>query len=167
MNFVSFLSSAYLLCPFLSVYFSGQVVLATLPDLSCGYARQLFAEWADNDLNTVVLTTRDVCSPVPTTTENQSVPLLTRLIGLAKGDPGAQNNLSRSSTGTIILPFSLSQRLTLSQIERMENELPRMRNLAHPDVPDRLESGIDVPMMNDPISPEETPGQNGSSSSGE
>ena len=35
-----------------------QVVLASVPDLECGYSRSLFVDWCDNPKNSVVLTCR-------------------------------------------------------------------------------------------------------------
>ncbi|CAL4082920.1 unnamed protein product [Meganyctiphanes norvegica] len=37
---------------------SPKVVLASFPDLECGYARELFVQWAVNPKNTIILTTR-------------------------------------------------------------------------------------------------------------
>ncbi|KAF8569376.1 hypothetical protein P879_01141 [Paragonimus westermani] len=107
-----------------------KVVLASFSDLSCGFARQLFAEWADNDLNTVILTSRDSCA-VTFEGESENYPLHKRLIGLAKGDPDARTGLPTSSTGTLVLPLTLSQRVSAAQLERLENEMPRMRNAVH------------------------------------
>ncbi|CAF1601439.1 unnamed protein product, partial [Adineta ricciae] len=35
-----------------------KVVLASQPDLECGFARDLFIQWAENDKNSIILTTR-------------------------------------------------------------------------------------------------------------
>ncbi len=35
-----------------------QVVLASQPDLECGFARDLFIQWVENDKNSIILTTR-------------------------------------------------------------------------------------------------------------
>ena len=35
-----------------------QVVLASVPDLSCGFARELFVEWAEDPRNSVIFTIR-------------------------------------------------------------------------------------------------------------
>ncbi|KAA3681272.1 cleavage and polyadenylation specificity factor subunit 2 [Paragonimus westermani] len=115
---------------FLEQCWMNQVVLASFSDLSCGFARQLFAEWADNDLNTVILTSRDSCA-VTSGSESENYPLHKRLIGLAKGDPDARTGLPTSSTGTLVLPLTLSQRVSAAQLERLENEMPRMRNAVH------------------------------------
>ncbi|KAK8734330.1 hypothetical protein OTU49_006128, partial [Cherax quadricarinatus] len=37
---------------------SPKVVLASFPDLECGYARELFVQWATNPKNTIILTSR-------------------------------------------------------------------------------------------------------------
>ncbi|GAA43367.2 cleavage and polyadenylation specificity factor subunit 2, partial [Clonorchis sinensis] len=102
-----------------------KVVLASASDLSCGFARQLFAEWADNDLNTVILTSRESCV---VSEEPGDYTLLGRLIGLARGDAAARQGLPTSSTGTLVLPLSLSQRVSQTQYEQLKNELPRIRN---------------------------------------
>ena len=52
------------LCHFLKAYSAHfffnpfQVVLASVPDLECGYSRDLFVEWAENPKNHIVLTCR-------------------------------------------------------------------------------------------------------------
>ena len=33
-------------------------MLASQPDLECGFARDLFIQWAENDKNSIILTTR-------------------------------------------------------------------------------------------------------------
>jgi cleavage and polyadenylation specificity factor subunit 2 len=35
-----------------------KVVLASQPDLECGFARDLFIQWVENDKNSIILTTR-------------------------------------------------------------------------------------------------------------
>ncbi|KER26072.1 hypothetical protein T265_06603 [Opisthorchis viverrini] len=102
-----------------------KVVLASASDLSCGFARQLFAEWADSDLNTVILTSRESCV---VSEEPGDYTLLGRLIGLARGDAAARQGLPTSSTGTLVLPLSLSQRVSQAQYEQLKNEVPRIRN---------------------------------------
>ena len=37
---------------------SPKVVLASTPDMECGYSRELFAQWCGNGKNSVILTTR-------------------------------------------------------------------------------------------------------------
>lgn len=103
-----------------------KVVLASASDLCCGFTRQLFAEWADNDLNTIILTSRDSC--VVTEAKADQPPLIHRLIGLAKGDPSARAGLPTSSTGTLVLPLTISQRVSEAQLEKIQNEIPRIRN---------------------------------------
>ncbi|KAK4474203.1 hypothetical protein MN116_003500 [Schistosoma mekongi] len=104
-----------------------KVVLSSLSDLSCGFSRQLFAEWADNDLNTVILTSQE---SVTTGTGESCQSLVSRLIGLAKKDIDARKDLPTSSTGTLILPLTLSQRVSCSQDERSGSDLPHLRNAA-------------------------------------
>ncbi|GFR99506.1 cleavage and polyadenylation specificity factor subunit 2 [Elysia marginata] len=41
-----------------SLFFFLQVVLASTPDLQCGYSRDLFVAWCGNAKNSIVLTNR-------------------------------------------------------------------------------------------------------------
>ncbi|CAL8107332.1 unnamed protein product [Calicophoron daubneyi] len=137
-----------------------KVVLASASDLSCGFARQLFAEWADNDLNTVILTSRELCSSRSQASgQENGYDLLNRLIALAKGDPEAREGLPKSSTGTLVLPMTLSQRVSAAHFERLENELPRIRNAVTPgsrrDSTSRTD--FDVPMEGETSAPGVTP----------
>ncbi|CAH8832769.1 unnamed protein product [Trichobilharzia szidati] len=103
-----------------------KVVLSSLSDLSSGFSRQLFAEWADNDLNAVILTSRDSVTTGSDVSPAHS--LISRLIGLARKDVEARKDLPTSSTGTLILPLTLSQRVSCSQIERAGSDIPHLRN---------------------------------------
>ncbi|CAH8474279.1 unnamed protein product [Heterobilharzia americana] len=105
-----------------------KVVLSSLSDLSCGFSRQLFAEWADNDLNTIILTSRDSITSGSGESSVQS--LISRLIGLARKDLDARKDLPTSSTGTLILPLTLSQRVSCSQAERSRPDISHLRNSA-------------------------------------
>ena len=48
---------SYLVMPFhyLAIF---QVVLASMPDMECGFARDLFLQWCTNPKNSVILTSR-------------------------------------------------------------------------------------------------------------
>ncbi|CAH8451771.1 unnamed protein product [Schistosoma mattheei] len=105
-----------------------KVVLSSLSDLSCGFSRQLFAEWADNDLNTVILTSQE--SVITGVDESSSQSLISRLIGLARKDNDARKDLPTSSTGTSILPLTLSQRVSCSQADQSGSDLPHLKNSA-------------------------------------
>lgn len=105
-----------------------QVVLSSLSDLSCGFSRQLFAEWADNDLNTVILTSQE--SVITGVDESSSQSLISRLIGLARKDNDARKDLPTSSTGTSILPLTLSQRVSCSQADQSGSDIPHLKNSA-------------------------------------
>ncbi|CAH8455443.1 unnamed protein product [Schistosoma margrebowiei] len=105
-----------------------KVVLSSLSDLSCGFSRQLFAEWADNDLNTVILTSQE--SVITGVDESSSQSLISRLIGLAKKDNDARKDLPTSSTGTSILPLTLSQRVSCSQADQSGSDIPHLKNSA-------------------------------------
>ncbi|CAI2724997.1 unnamed protein product [Schistosoma spindalis] len=105
-----------------------KVVLSSLSDLSCGFSRQLFAEWADNDLNTVILTSQE--SVITGVDESSSQSLISRLIGLARKDNDARKDLPTSSTGTSILPLTLSQRVSCSQADRSGSDIPHLKNSA-------------------------------------
>ncbi|CAH8452455.1 unnamed protein product [Schistosoma guineensis] len=105
-----------------------KVVLSSLSDLSCGFSRQLFAEWADNDLNTVILTSQE--SVITGIDESSSQSLISRLIGLARKDNDARKDLPTSSTGTSILPLTLSQRVSCSQADQSGSDIPHLKNSA-------------------------------------
>ncbi|CAH8455398.1 unnamed protein product [Schistosoma curassoni] len=105
-----------------------KVVLSSLSDLSCGFSRQLFAEWADNDLNTVILTSQE--SVITGVDESSSQSLISRLIGLARKDNNALKDLPTSSTGTSILPLTLSQRVSCSQADQSGSDIPHLKNSA-------------------------------------
>ncbi|CAH8452617.1 unnamed protein product [Schistosoma intercalatum] len=105
-----------------------KVVLSSLSDLSCGFSRQLFAEWADNDLNTVILTSQE--SVITGVDESSSQSLISRLIGLARKDNDARKDLPTSSTGTSILPLTLSQRVSCSQADQSGSDIPHLKNSA-------------------------------------
>ncbi|CAH8455946.1 cleavage and polyadenylation specificity factor subunit 2 [Schistosoma haematobium] len=105
-----------------------KVVLSSLSDLSCGFSRQLFAEWADNDLNTVILTSQE--SVITGVGESSSQSLISRLIGLARKDNDARKDLPTSSTGTSILPLTLSQRVSCSQADQSGSDIPHLKNSA-------------------------------------
>ncbi|CAH8468792.1 unnamed protein product [Schistosoma rodhaini] len=105
-----------------------KVVLSSLSDLSCGFSRQLFAEWADNDLNTIILTSQE--SVITGVDESSSQSLISRLIRLARKDNDALKDLPTSSTGTSILPLTLSQRVSCSQADRSGSDIPHLKNAA-------------------------------------
>jgi cleavage and polyadenylation specificity factor subunit 2 len=52
-----------------------KLVLASTPDLQCGFARQLFVEWCENPKNTIIFTSR---SSSPDTLANQLIENLNR-----------------------------------------------------------------------------------------
>lgn len=54
--------------------------------------------------------------------------LLSRLIGLAREDPEARTGLDTSSTGTLMLPLSLSQRVSAAHVDELQRAMPQLRN---------------------------------------
>ncbi|VDN11443.1 unnamed protein product [Dibothriocephalus latus] len=96
-----------------------KVILASEADLRSGFSRLLFTEWADSDLNTVIVTSRngdfrqaedlsEFFSPV-----GPGLSLGRRLIGLANNEPWARVGVPTGANGALMLPFTFSQRVVV------------------------------------------------------
>ncbi|BHF72564.1 cleavage and polyadenylation specificity factor subunit 2 [Sparganum proliferum] len=96
-----------------------KVILASESDLRSGFSRLLFTEWADSELNTVIVTSRngdfrqvedlsEFFSPV-----GPGLSLGRRLIGLSNNEPWARVGVPTGANGALMLPFTLSQRVVV------------------------------------------------------
>ncbi|CDI98145.1 cleavage and polyadenylation [Echinococcus multilocularis] len=101
-----------------------RVILATDAGLRTGFSRLLFVDWADNELNTVVITSRDgdfreakdLSLLLQQQQPNQpDVSLARRLIGLSRGEEWAHEGLATASANTLLIPFDFSQRVLVSE----------------------------------------------------
>lgn len=104
-----------------------QVILATDAGLRTGFARLLFADWADNELNAVVITSRDGdfreandLSLLQQQQPNQpDVSLSRRLIGLSRGEEWAHEGLVTAAADTLLIPLDLSQRVPVTEVSEV------------------------------------------------
>ncbi|KAL5108666.1 putative cleavage and polyadenylation specificity factor subunit 2 [Taenia crassiceps] len=101
-----------------------KVILATDAGLRTGFARLLFADWADNELNAVVITSRDGDfreANDPSLLQQQQQPnqpdisLARRLIGLSRGEEWAHEGLATAAADTLLIPLDLSQRVPITE----------------------------------------------------
>lgn len=95
-----------------------QVILATDASLRTGFSRLLFADWADNELNSIILTSRDgdfrEVADFSVFADNQIEPPVSlgrRLIGLYRGEDWAREGLVVADEDTLLIPLHLSQRV--------------------------------------------------------
>lgn len=86
-----------------------------------GFSRLLFADWADNELNSIILTSRDgdfrEVSDFLTFSNNHIEPPVSlgrRLIGLARGEDWAREGLATADEDTLLIPLHLSQRVPVT-----------------------------------------------------
>ncbi|VDK20575.1 unnamed protein product [Taenia asiatica] len=101
-----------------------KVILATDAGLRTGFARLLFADWADNELNAVVITSRDGdfreandLSLLQQRQPNQpDVSLARRLVGLSRGEEWAHEGLAIAAADTLLIPLDLSQRVPVTEV---------------------------------------------------
>ena len=115
------------------------MILATDAGLRSGFSRLLFADWADNELNTVLITSRDGdfreakdLSSLLKEKQNQvDVSLGRRLVGLSCGEEWARDGLVTASGDTLLIPLNLSQRVPVTeetgegQAEKENDEVAR------------------------------------------
>nr|CDS29353.2 cleavage and polyadenylation [Hymenolepis microstoma] len=94
------------------------VILATDASLRAGFSRLLFADWADNELNSIVLTSRDgdfrEVADFSVFADNHIEPPVSlgrRLIGLARMEDWAREGLAMADEDTLLIPLHLSQRV--------------------------------------------------------
>uniref|UniRef100_A0A5K3EU55 Cleavage and polyadenylation specificity factor subunit 2 n=1 Tax=Mesocestoides corti TaxID=53468 RepID=A0A5K3EU55_MESCO len=114
-----------------------KVILSTDAGLRTGFARLLFADWADSELNTVVITSRDGdFREVRDFSEftRQQPSLGRRLIGLTSGEEWARQGLATAPGNTLLIPFTLSQRVPIVEdVAPSKLETSRRPSNAEPD----------------------------------
>ncbi|VDO12737.1 unnamed protein product [Rodentolepis nana] len=95
-----------------------KVILATDASLRAGFSRLLFADWADNELNSIILTSRDgdfrEAADFSVFADNRIEPPVSlgrRLIGLARMEDWAREGLAMADEDTLLVPLHLSQRV--------------------------------------------------------
>ncbi|KAM7534917.1 hypothetical protein Aperf_G00000093176 [Anoplocephala perfoliata] len=112
-----------------------KVILATDASLRTGFSRLLFADWAHNELNSIILTSRDgdfrEVSDFSTFANNHIEPPVSlgrRLIGLARSEDWAREGLATADEDTLLIPLHLSQRILVSTETGKETNETRVNN---------------------------------------
>lgn len=131
------------------------MILASEAGLRSGFSRLLFAEWADSDLNTIILTSRDGnfqqldtlsdLHEMLNQNNNEAPSLVSQLIGLANKEPWAQ--LPTNTHGDPILSLTLSQRVAAEDSYDNENGVTEKTNEI-PSTPSNVQSGSSAASKN-------------------